>query len=262
MAARKVANTFADPILSEKVVKASALAEAAQKQGLAVKVTAPFDRTEGPAELDKSENLAKAAFNLSDEDPIAGPIIGADSVFIIARNKQIPSENPPFETVKARVEQDFKLAQATQTARMTGAMFAQSVTNGLAQGKAFTALAAEANAKAILLPNFSLSTRELKDVEDHLSLQQFMQVAFMTPVGEVSQFVPTMNGGMVLYVKSKLPLDEKKIAAELPEFINLLRQARQRESFEAWFNHEAPQALADTPVVKREPAVNAPAAAN
>ena len=262
MAARKLANAFADPILSEKVVKVTALGEAAQKQGLTVQVTAPFDRTEGPAELDKSENLAKAAFALSDDEPIVGPIVGADSVFIIARNKQIPSENPPFESVKARVEQDFKLAQAVQQARMNGAMFAQTVTNGLAQGKAFTALAAEAKAKAVLLPNFSQNISKLEEVEGEISLQQFLQVSFMTAVGEVSQFVPTMNGGMVLYVKSKLPLDEKKIAAELPEFINLLRQARQREAFEAWFNHEAPQALADTPVVKRETAVNAPATAN
>jgi hypothetical protein len=89
-----------------------------------------------------------------------------------------------------------------------------------------------------------------------------MQVAFTTPVGEVSQFVPTMNGGMVLYVKAKLPIDEKKLTAELPDFTKLLRQAREREAFEAWFNHEAPQALSDTPVVKRETAVNPSAAAN
>ena len=117
-------------------------------------------------------------------------------------------------------------------------------------------------AKPILLPQFSLSTRKLEDIEEHISLQQFMQEAFSTPVGEVSKFVPTMAGGMVLYVQSKLPLDEKKVTAELPEFINLLRQARQREAFEQWFNHEAPQALAETPVVRREQAVNAPAAAN
>lgn len=262
MAARKLADAFADPLLSAKEIKAEALAELAQKQGLPVKVTAPFDRTEGPAELDKSENFAKAAFALSEEDPIAGPIIGADAVFMIARNKRIPSENPPYDTVKDRVESDFKLAQATQTARITGAMFASSATNGIAQGKAFTTLCAEVKAKPILLPEFSLSTRKLQDIEDHISLQQFMQVAFSTPVGQVSQFVPTMEGGMVLYVQSKLPLDEKKVAAELPEFINLLRQARQREAFEQWFNHEAPQALSDIPALRRQPEINSPAAAN
>ena len=262
MAARKLADAFADPLLSTEGVNAGALADHARTNGLTVKVSAPFDRTEGPAELDKSENFAKLAFRLSDEEPIAGPIIGADAVFVIAKDKQFPSENPPFATVKERVESDFKLSQATQTARNTGGMFAQSATNGLAQGKAFTALAADVKAKPILLPPFSLSTRKLEEVEDHISLQQFMQVAFSTPVGEVSQFVPTMAGGMVLYVKDKLPLDEKKVTAELPEFINLLRQARQREAFEQWFNHEAPQALSDTPVVRRQPEINPPAAAN
>ena len=262
MAAGKLANAFADPLLSAEKVKAQALDELAKQQGLAVKVSAPFDRTEGPAELDKSENFAKAAFKLSDEEPIVGPIIGADAVFVIAKNKLLPSENPPFDTVKDRVESDFKLAQATQTARAAGAMFAQGVTNGLAQGKAFSELATGAKAKAVLLPPFSLSTRKIEEIEDHLSLQQFAQVAFSTPVGGVSQFVPTMDGGMVLYVKDKLPLDDKKVAAELPEFINLLRSARQREAFEQWFNREAPQALADTPIVRRPPEINSPAGAN
>jgi len=262
MAAGKLANAFADPLLSAEQVKAEALAKLAQEKNLTVKISAPFDITAGPAELDKSENFAKAAFRLRDEEPIAGPIMGTDAVFVIAKNKTIPSENPPYDSVKDRVESDFKLAQATQTARMTGAMFAQSATNGLAQGKAFSALAAEAKAKAILLPAFSLSSRKLEEVEDHISLQQFMQVAFATPVGEVSQFIPTMGGGMVLYVKDKLPLDEKKVASELPEFLTMLRQARQREAFEQWFNHEAPQALSDTPVVRRQPEINSPAAAN
>ena len=237
------------------------LNDLAQKQNVPVKVSAPFDSTEGPAELDKSENFAKIAFALSDETPISEPIVGANSVFVLAKNKSLPSENPPFATIKARVETDLKHSQATDMARNAGAKFAQSATNGLAQGKAFSALASDAKAKAVLLPNFSLSsTNELADVEEHMSRSQFLQVALSMPVGQVSPFVPTMDGGMVLYVKEKLPLDEKKIAAELPGFLTTLRQTRQREAFEQWFSHEAPQALADTPVVRRQTAINQPEA--
>lgn len=257
----KLANAFADPLLSDKV-KAEALAEQAKKQNLPVKVSEPFDRSEGPTGLSTSEDFARVAFRLTEEEPIAGPIPGENAVFVIARNKQLPSENPPFEAVKARVEQDYKLSQAAQAARSAGIAFAQSVTNGLAQGKAFTTLAAEAKAKPVLLPHFSMSTRSLPEVEDHLSLQQFLQIAFATPLGQASQFIPTMDGGMILYAQSKMALDEKKVAAELPEFINLLRQARQREAFEQWFNREAPQALADTPIVRRAPEVNPAGAAN
>jgi len=263
MAARKLANTFADPLLSAEGVKAGMLNDLAQKQGVPVKVSAPFDINEGPEELDKSETFAKAAFRLSDDEPIAGPIIGADSVFVVAKNKTLPSENPPYDTVKAAVESDFKISQARDLARAAGAKFAQSATNGIAQGKAFSALASEAKAHAILLPHFSLSsTNALADVEEHLSRSQFLQVALSLPVGEVSPFIPTMDGGMVLYIKEKLPLDEQKVAAQLPGFLTMLRNARQREAFEQWFNHEAPQALADTPVVRRQPAVNQPAEAN
>jgi len=263
MAARKEANAFADPLLSAEGVKAGMLADLAQKKGIPVKVSTPFDSTEGPAELDKSETFAKQAFSLGDDEPIAGPVIGADAVFVIAKNKSLPSENPPFDTIKARVESDLKHSQATDMARSAGAKFAQGATNGIAQGKAFSALASEAKAKAVLLPNFSLSTtNELADVEEHMSRQQFLQVALSMPVGQVSPFVPTMDGGMVLYVKEKLPLDEKKLAADLPAFLTTLRQTRQREAFEQWFSHEAPQALADTPVVRRQPEINQAGGAN
>jgi hypothetical protein len=263
MAAHKLANAFADPLLSAEGVKAGMLNDLAQKQSLSVKVSAPFDISEGPEELDKSENFAKAAFRLSDDAPISEPLIGSDAIFVIAKNKTLPSENPAYDTVKARVEADFKHSQATDLARSAGAKFAQGATNGLAQGKAFSAMAAEAKANAILLPHYSLiSTNTLADVEEHLSRSQFLQVTLSMPVGEVSPFIPTMDGGMVLYVKEKLPLDEKIAAAALPGYLTSLRQARQREAFEQWFNHEAPQALADTPVVRRQPEINQPGTAN
>lgn len=263
MAARKLANTFADPLLSEENVKVTAFADHARSNNLAVHVSPPFDINEGPAELDKSENFSKLAFRLGDDAPISEPYIGTDAIYVLAKNKSLPSENPPFETIKARVESDFKMSQARDFARAAGASFAQSATNGLAQGKAFATLASEAKAHATLLPHFSLSsTNELADVEEHISRTQFLQVALAMPVGEVSPFIPTMDGGMVLYVKEKLPLDEKKAAIEVPQYLISLRQARQREAFEQWFNHEAPQALADTPVVRRQPEMSQPASAN
>lgn len=254
VAARKSAVEFADPLLSQTGVKPEALAARAKEKGLVAGVTAPFDHSTGPAGLDTSENFIRAAFALREDEPIVGPLVSGESVYVIARHKVLPSENPPFDSVKARVENDYRTFQAGQAARAAGAAFAQSATNGLAQGKAFTTLCAEARATPVLLPPFSLSTRSVAEVESHnVSLQQFKQVAFSTPVGKVSPFVPTMQGGLVVYVQSKLELDQKKATEELPEFTKLLRQARQSEAFQEWFSREAPAALADTPAFRPRP---------
>ena len=105
----------------------------------------------------------------------------------------------------------------------------------------------------MLLPAFSLSTRNLAEVEGHISLQQFKQVAFGIPVGTTSPFVPTMEGGLVVYVQSALPLDEKVVAEKLPEFTKLVQQARQSEAFQMWFSQAAQAALTDTPVNRPNP---------
>jgi len=52
------------------------------------------------------------------------------------------------------------------------------------------------------------------------------------------------------------------VTAELPGFVQMFRQARQQEAFEAWFNREASRALANTPVMQRPPEINQPGAAN
>jgi hypothetical protein len=234
-------------------VKGENLAKLAQEQGLVSAVTAPFDKSSTPEGLEVTENFTRAAFGLRADEPFAGPLVGEKAVFVIAQDKSLPSEVPPFAAVAKRVEKDFIMSRATQAARAAGNTFAQNATNALANGKAFTSLCAEAGAKPVLLPPFSLSTRTLAEVEDHISLQQFKQVAFGTPVGKCSPFVPTMEGGMVVYAQSKLPLDEASVTAGLPEFAKLVRQARQSEAFQEWFGREVQQALIDTPILRPKP---------
>jgi hypothetical protein len=252
-AARQSAAEFADKLFGMEPVQAGNLAALAKEKGLVTAVTAPFDRSSAPEGLDVAENFTRAAYALRADEPFAGPIVGAKAVFIIAQNRQLPSEVPPFKDVAARVEKDFTMSRATQAARAVGIAFAQNATNALATGKAFTSLCADAKVKPVLLPPFSLSTRALAEVEDHISLQQFKQVAFSTTVGKCSPFVPTMEGGMVVYAQAKLPLDEAMVTAGLPEFAKLVRQARQSEAFQEWFSREVQQALVDTPVLRPRP---------
>jgi hypothetical protein len=130
--------------------------------------------------------------------------------------------------------------------------FSQTLTNGLAQGKTVAALCAEAKLPLVDLPSFSLSTRELPQVEDHLPLNQLKQITFSTSPGRVSPFQMTAEGGLIVYVKSKLPLDQAKMTATLPAFANYVRQNRQNEAFNAWFRKEAERGLRDTPIARQD----------
>ena len=251
--ARKKAAEFATPLFDMDPMRAENLDKLAKEKGLTVKVTAPFDLRDGPRDLEVAQDFAQKAFARTPDDPFAGPIIGLDAVYVIALNKKIPSEIPPLDQIRAQVVQDYRYSQALNLARKAGMDFYQTLTNGLAQGKTPAAICAEAKLKLVDLPPFSLSTRELPQVEEHLPLNQFKQITFSTPPGKASPFQMTTEGGLVVFVKAKLPLDEAKMNSILPAFANAVRQSRQNEAFNDWFRKEAEKGLRDTPLARQQP---------
>ena len=250
--ARKKALEFATPLFDMDPVRTDNLDKLAKEKGLTVQITEPFDQRDGPSELAVGQDFAAKAFARTPVEPFAGPIVGMDGVYVIAFNKKIPSEIPALDKIRARVEKDYQLGQAQDLARKAGLVFYPTLTNGLAQGKTVAALCADAKLQLVGLPPISISTRELEQVSEHLPLNQFKQLAFGTTVGKVSPFQMTTAGGVIVYVKSKLPLDEAKMIAALPTFANYVRQNRQNEAFNSWFRKEAEKGLRDTPLARQE----------
>ena len=251
--ARRKAVEFANPLFDMEPVKAANLDKMAQTNGLTVGLSEPFDRENPPAELGVALDFAQKAFARTPEDPFAGPILGSNAVYVIALNKKIPSEIPALERIRPQVVNEYRQSQALTLARQTGMDFSQTLTNELAQGKTPEAICAAAKLRLVDLPPFSLSTRLLPEVERHLPLNQFKHIAFSTPPGKVSDFQMTPDGGVIVHVKSKLPLDDAKITAALPGFLNAVRQSRQNEAFNDWFRREAEKGLRDTPLARQQP---------
>ena len=104
--ARRQANEFANAVFSQEPVRPENLAAIAKQKGLTVRVTTPFSREHGPEEFAAPANFIKAAFNLTADEPLAGPVVGPDAVFVLAFDKQLPSEIPSFDAIRARVTQE------------------------------------------------------------------------------------------------------------------------------------------------------------
>lgn len=249
--AKKKATEFATPLFDMEPLRADNLRTLAKEKGLTVQVTAPFDSEYGPNDLQVvGSDFAKKAFALTPEYPFAGPIVCLDSVYVIAFDKKLPSEIPALDQIRAQVVKDYERERAQALALKAGIDFHQMLTNELAQGKTFASICLNAKLKPVSVPPISLSTRELPAVEDHVALNQFKQLAFTTPIGSPSSFQQTSDGGLIIYVKEKLPLDEVKMSTSLPAFANYVRQNRQSEAFNDWFRKEAEKGLRDTPLAR------------
>jgi SurA N-terminal domain len=249
--AKKKAAEFATPLFDMEPLRAENLRTLAKEKGLTVQVTAPFDSEYGPNDLQVvGTDFAKKAFALTPEYPFAGPIDGLDSVYVIAFDKKLPSEIPALDQIRPRVVKDYEHDRAHALAVGAGMAFYPTLTNDLAQGKPFASICLNAKLKPVPVPPVSLSTRALPAVEDQVSLNQYKQLAFTTPIGRPSPFQQTSDGGLIVFVKEKLPLDEAKMNASLPAFANYVRQNRQSEAFNDWFRKVADKGLRDTPLAR------------
>jgi hypothetical protein len=208
----------------------------AKERKLEVKTTKPFDKEFGPGEMNLGPNVSGATFfELTPEDPLMEPVRGTDGVYVLVYDKVIPSHIPALSEIRDRVEEDYKLSLALRRAQLDGQSFAQTATNEMAHGKTFAQTCETTRVTLVPVPPFSLGTTRLPEVEERGDLNTFKTTAFGTPVGKVSTFTQTADGGFVVHVKQRLPLDEAKMKTQLPEFSNLVRQRRQSEAFNIWF---------------------------
>jgi hypothetical protein len=249
--ARLAANEFAQEVFSQQPVKPENLAAVAQKKGLAVRLTAPFAADLGPEEFLAPAGFVKAAFNLTPDEPFAGPIAGATALYILAFDKKMPSEIPALDQIRDRVSRNYQWSEAMVLARQAGTNFARTLMTTTAD-RSFASACVAAGFLPQILPPFSLSTRELPDLGNHAELNQLKQAAFSTPPGKVSGFVDTADGGFIVYVQSRLPLDQAKMNSNLPQYMNVLRRQRLNEAFNQWVNLEANRQLHNTPVWDRQ----------
>ncbi len=248
--ARRKANDFATKLLALEPPSVDNLERLARTNELTVSVSAPFDREEGPKDLVVGPNFTKAAFGLSTSEPFAGPLDGEDGAYVIAMNKLLPEEIPPLDSIRDRVVADFKYSEAVLLARTAGEAFFKAMTNSLAQGKKFTEICSDAKVLPTALPPFSISTQALQPVEDHVSLAQFKQAAFSVAYGKPNEYVPTREGGFVVFVRLRLPLNETRMKEDLPGYTARVRQTRLNEAFNLWFSREAQTGLRDTPIAR------------
>jgi hypothetical protein len=248
VAAEKKASAFLTELFEghdeKNPFKKDDLEKLAKAKDLDVKTTAVFDLDNGAKELNLPPALVQTAFRLTDNDPedkmkeglfSSKPLVGEDGVYVIGLKQQFPSEIQPFEKVRDEVAQDYREAEAKKLARQAGVEFEKTLTNGITAGKTFKQIADDAKVKVVSLPPFSFSTQNLPELGIQASLETVQNVAATLTPGKASGFIATSDGGFVLHLKEKLPVDEKRLNAELPEFLARQRDQRMSAAYSEWF---------------------------
>jgi hypothetical protein len=78
----------------------------------------------------------------------------------------------------------------------------------------------------------------LPELEGRVDIGLLKDLAATLAPGKISDFVPTRDGGVIVHLLSKQPVDEGKVKSELPAFMDGVREERRHEAFSEWFRKE------------------------
>ncbi len=236
--AARAARDFANELYALEPVKPENLATVAAKYGLAVQQTQPFSESERVAGLEDAPALLREAARLTPDQPFTKPVEGAHAVYLGALQRHLPSELPTLDSVRARVTADYRRVKSIEAAHAAGEAFGTAVNAALAQGKTFEAAAAAQNARVVELAPFSLVTQSLPGLDPRVGLAVIKDTAFNLKPGAASRFIQTPDGGFVLFLKERRPVDAALVTAGLKGFMEEQRQQRREEAFSAWYQAE------------------------
>ena len=135
-----------------------------------------------------------------------------EAVYVAGLQKRIPSEIQPFSAVHDKVAADYRQSKALELARAAGSRFESALGAGLAQGKTFDTMCAAQFVRPQTLSPFSLTSTSIPEVPDKSEFEQLQETAGRLHAGQCSPFIPTADGGFLLYFKAELPVDEADTA--------------------------------------------------
>ncbi len=236
------AGEFANELFGKEgkdATRATNLFALAAAKGLPVKVTEPFTQFEGPKLTNAPGNFGHAAFQLTTEEALGQMMPGSDGVYFIAFKERLKPEDPPYEKVREKVVEDYKRFQAKELTLEEGTKLVQAANDGLAKGKSFKDTAKALGHVALEVPPFSRNTRSIEIAESRgLGVDEFRDQAFATAAGKVGSFKQAGEGGFVIYVRGFQPVTDVQVKAELPKFVESLREQRANYAFREWLSRE------------------------
>ncbi|HEX4120644.1 MAG TPA: SurA N-terminal domain-containing protein [Verrucomicrobiae bacterium] len=249
--ARKDANSFLNDLSAnhddQHPYTRDDLRQLAKTKNLAVKTTDAFDEKNGSKEIAVPEKAMDMLFALRENDPddkeqsllyAPSPLVGEDGVYVVGLQKQIPSQLQSLAQVHDLAVRDYREEKATELAKDAGEKFASAAQVALEQAKSFDAVCASEFIRPQTLPAFTLNTPSIPEITNRTEFVQLQETAFNLLTGRSSRFIPTDDGGYVVYVKERLGVDEAKMREDLPAYLAKMREQRQVAAFEEWFGRQ------------------------
>ncbi len=241
----------------EKLVDAKGkedFAAVAKTANLPVKETAEFEETQPNPEEMSIAGFAPAAYKLTpanpDSDvPLRSPAQASEAFYVLHLSGVTPAR--PLTLDEARP----KIAAALKDERARAALSAKAeevrskITEGLKAGKPFAEIAKDAGQTVENMPGFALANPPPANAAPDFA--EIASEGAELAVGEVSKFLPSVDGGALAYVRSRSGIDEAQFDKAKDTFVLRMQRQKVRAAFEEWLRSSKQAADANITVQLR-----------
>lgn len=213
----------------------------AAKFQLPIKTTAEFTRTAPDAQLKNDPQLTATAFQLSANEPNSDAIQTSDGFYVLHLAGVVESKPLTFEEAKQKIVDLLKKQRMREMAMNKGRTLAPEIREKLKAGTPLKAALEKAGVKAEAVPPFTLADAfdpgaAAAPNERPKDFTTVAMAAAQTPAGEVSDFMPSDDGGLIVFVDKVEPPDPKKYAEERAGFEERIRKNKRDLVFNEWMH--------------------------
>lgn len=211
----------------------------ATKFQLPIKTTGEFTAAEPDPQLKVDAQLSSAAFQLSQQEPTSDVIQSPDGFYILHLAGITPSRPLSLDEAKAKIAETLKNSRTREMAMNKGRNAAQTLRDSLKSGAPMNTALEKAGLKEEAVPPFTLNDAFTSAGADGKKdrpkdFTAIANAASQTQPGEVSDFLPSEDGGIIVYVEKREAPDEARYGQERPSFDERILHNKRDALFTEW----------------------------
>ncbi len=222
--------------------KASAnFEQAAQAANLPIKKTPDFDQsgftkdagtTPDAAQVAADiKGFARAAFMLGTENPVSDVVQAGDKFVVLKLAGSMPQRTLTFDEAKDQLVARLRAIKAQRLVQDNAAAALSRIRELMKAGKSFADAAGELGLKVETISGLDPAGDQLG--AGHAELAQ--ATLFMNP-GQVSNFIPTSDGGFAVFLAARAPLSAEDLAKHRQEIEPDILASKQQILFITWLS--------------------------
>jgi hypothetical protein len=232
------ANDFTQALLE----KGADFHQVAAKFQLPVETTGEFTPVAPDPKLKADPQLSATAFQLTPQEPNSDAVQAGDGFYVLHLAGMNPARPLSMEEARPKIEEALKTTRARELASNKGAQIAHDLRESLATGVPLPSALERANAKAEKIEPFSIA--EVFDPEESAKQPKKRPPDFLTIANvmgslqpnDVSEFMPSEEGGFVAVLEKRELPDESKFAEKKAKFDERILTNKREIVFREWLH--------------------------